>query len=418
MHVWAWLLVATLAGRQQMKIVEHKQKPTAAASTPPARGSNCKAGSLLQITFNPEDSTDKIYGNSDVFLGHLISEGDKFEYEMLWEQAGARANIDLEATIVSWRLRDDAAIKDQNGYANHCERTSLDGKANGVFYKRVFDLTPAAGKHINTLLFASNAGQGVKASMLVKSIRIIKAAGGELNLWDGTQTLLNAYSYFPGNIATECKSSYVIKGDGHCRPSRVPAPAAAKQTEDDDDVGVDVAATGPQVGAGAEGETEGGGEEEAEAQVYLGGEEVACDVKLELSQSTTATPPLSVRSARVELKHPTLAGLPLALNESVELQPHILVQGEPYELELTFDLPALCSHSLLLEIYNASLLVVTAQVWEGSDAAAPMDKELLSTSLNLGCTLGSTRSRARRRKAASDTCDADSASDECKGRSI
>ena len=350
-----------------MKIVEQKEKTAMPAYTPPAskKDSNCRAGSLLEVTFAPEASTDKLYGNADTFIGHAIEKGDIFEYDMLWEDANTRANVDLEATIVQWRLRDDTAIKDQHGFRNHCElEQTLGGLAHGKFLKRTFDLSSASGKHINTLLFAANPGSGTKTTALFRTIRIRKGGGGSLVLWDGTQTLMSVYSYFAGKISVQCKSSYILKGSGTCRPTRLPEVVVPE--------GVDADADATAVDG------------EAEAVVFVAGEEVSCALELDLSPGNSPAPSLSVTGVQVQIAHGRLQDLPLALNESVGIDRHPLVGGELFQVDITFDVPHICAHPLLLDIYNGSRLTVLATVRD-EESGEVTEKQLYNTEMNLTC---------------------------------
>eukprot|EP00754_Rhynchopus_humris_P005589 Rhum_TRINITY_DN12777_c0_g2::Rhum_TRINITY_DN12777_c0_g2_i1::g.54271::m.54271 len=354
----AGLLLATacVCRRTPIKVLtDRKKSPTASYShTAPevttSRTEPCPQGSLLQVTFKPDSGTDKIYGNADVFAGHTINEGDKLEYEMLWEEPLSKANVDFEATVVGWRLRDDDVIKDQNGYSNHCEKETLHQKPFGTLYKRIFDLSPAAGKHLNTLVFSANPGDGVEATMLVSYIRILKHDGGVLPVWDDTQPPINVNAYFPGNIETSCKASYAIKGAGGCwgRGSR-----HRGYTDDHSE--------------------------------FISGASVHCDVDVHLEQGTAGTVPrMAVTGFETHIGRSDYPSLPPLYNASETLFPAELTSDAPIGHAFDFVMPDVCCHHLLADIYNGSQLTITALITDAS-TVTEMRKVMLSTPISLLC---------------------------------
>ena len=205
------------AKRKDIRIKEDRaQTRRVLPEEPSTSEQGCPAGSLLEVTFELEDTTDKLYANVQGFSSHVVADKDIFEYEMMWLEDNANANIDIESSSVQWRLRDDETMKDQHGFRNHCEHERLDGLAINKFMKRRFHLSSVSGKHLDTLLFSANPGIGKTATMLIKYIRIIRK-NLIIHMWDSNSPPLKAVAYFPGKVTTKCKQSYALESTGGCK---------------------------------------------------------------------------------------------------------------------------------------------------------------------------------------------------------
>eukprot|EP01064_Diplonema_japonicum_P017179 TRINITY_DN25239_c0_g1_i1.p1 TRINITY_DN25239_c0_g1~~TRINITY_DN25239_c0_g1_i1.p1 ORF type:complete len:434 (+),score=110.53 TRINITY_DN25239_c0_g1_i1:45-1304(+) len=347
-----------VSGRKQsIKIVEDKKTDNVypAYSQTVADTKPCGDGALMEVTFKLDEETDKIYGNADDFPGHVATEGDVFEYEIMWTESSTHANVDLEAVMSNWRLRDEDSIKDQNGYINHCEKTTLNGLANGKFYTRKFDLTPASGKHMNTLAFAANpAGNEKEVSMLVRSIRITRKSGAALEIWNSRMAPLTIRSYFPGTIETTCKSSYVIQSNATCNA-----------VEDLSGVIRNGSAPIP----------------------IVFGSNATCVANVTVNAgSSPVTPVLAVTAVEVLVKHRGME-LPLLANVSLGVSDNDLISEDSAPVTVSTSSfrvgDATCSE-LLLSIYKESVLVFAAIIRDTASDAVHR-KMLLQAPVRLMC---------------------------------
>eukprot|EP01063_Lacrimia_lanifica_P011024 TRINITY_DN1777_c2_g2_i2.p1 TRINITY_DN1777_c2_g2~~TRINITY_DN1777_c2_g2_i2.p1 ORF type:complete len:457 (+),score=181.87 TRINITY_DN1777_c2_g2_i2:49-1371(+) len=309
----------------------------------------CDLGAYMEVRFRPDASTDKLYGMADGFMGFSINAGDEFEYEMMWLDGG-RANIDLEGyAYQDWRLR-DADIKDQNGLKNHCEHEDLGTRAVGKFYHRRFNMSSAAGKNANNLVFAANPGHGVESKMIVKSIKYLSKLDGKQqvnHIWAGGRKPYSVRSLFNGGVSTHCLNAYKITPNCTCAAAGTAADTSAWKAH--------AASVANSTGR---------------VPMLLDGDvKCSCNVSVaegRLKDYVKIEPPrLEMASMGVVIKHPTLAAkLPplMSVNQTFNNPREIefITPNTPANLTVTTALPSgLCTTDLVLGIYTNATATVT-----------------------------------------------------------
>ncbi|KAJ9448622.1 hypothetical protein DIPPA_29604 [Diplonema papillatum] len=288
-------------------------------------------GSVMEVVFELDPASDKMYGVVTPFTAFTVEGGDSFEYEMMWYDIDTNANVDIEASLVSWRLRDDDSIKDQNSLINHCEKTDLEGLARFKWYRRRFPLEAAVGKYVNTLLFSANPGVGKTVKMLVKFIRLFRK-NSVVEIWNSAMPPLTARPYFPGQIHTACKNDMLLWSNTSCR-----------SVLDDTGKTRNGSTTIPAVfGHGFE-----------------------CNFSVGVEKTEDSYPSLTFTGARVEVKHERMpSGVPLLVDymhaaETAEF----LTPDRPIDVSINFTYGdaqlASCCPDLVLQTFGKTRLSIT-----------------------------------------------------------
>eukprot|EP01060_Flectonema_neradi_P008953 TRINITY_DN16404_c0_g1_i1.p1 TRINITY_DN16404_c0_g1~~TRINITY_DN16404_c0_g1_i1.p1 ORF type:complete len:441 (+),score=67.86 TRINITY_DN16404_c0_g1_i1:80-1402(+) len=347
--------------RKEIRIKEDRsQERTVLPAQPVVSDDACPEGSLLEVTFDLEDSTDKLYANVQGFSSHVVSESDVFEYEMMWVEEGANANVDIEAGTVQWRLRDDESIKDQHGFRNHCEHERLGGLPVNKFMKRSFHLTSISGKHLDTLLVSANPGFGKRVTILLKYIRIVRKNNVVIHLWDSTSAPLKAVAYFPGKVTTQCKQSYALRSNGGCRSE---LDKSGKGWRD--------------------------GKLEAIPMVLLSS--VSCHFTISFLEGSTEENVVELSEAEVTTTVVSSFSKKPLYNNTIAF-PSLLISSEepPQDLDLSFMLgnetDIVCCSPMLMSLFNESTLSATMKLRDIHTAAETV-VQLISAPLRLMCSL-------------------------------
>jgi hypothetical protein len=150
----------------------------------------------------------------------LIPPGSRLEYEVRNDPAATivRGAIDLESRPrLAFTFRDHPGMKDQEGRHPH-PGADLGGRTVGTWYRRRFDLGPAAGKAFNDVFasFEVNAKAPGVIRAAFRNVRIVDAAGARL--WN----LLPDAAANPADLPTSCPAGSWLRLDRSAGASLLP----------------------------------------------------------------------------------------------------------------------------------------------------------------------------------------------------